>query len=158
VQLGGGSSSGVGSFTYTATATDKAGNQTTETGSYRVVYRFDGFRQPINDTAHQVGVSTSTFKAGSTVPVKFQVKRADGSVVQTAGAPVWLMPAKGAVTTAPVDETLYSDPATSGNTFRWDGEKYQYNWNTAKTQANSYWRIGVQLDDGQTYFVNIGLR
>jgi hypothetical protein len=158
VQLGG-SATGVGSFTYTATATDKAGNQWTESGSYRVVYRFDGFRQPINDTAHtQVGVSMSVFKAGSTVPVKFQLKRADGTVVQTASAPVWLAPAKGAVTTAPVDETLYSDPATSGSTFRWDGEQYHYNWNTAKSQANFYWRIGVQLDDGQTYFVNVGLR
>jgi large repetitive protein len=57
-----------------------------------------------------------------------------------------------------VDETLYSDPATSGSTFRWDGEQYHYNWNTAKSQANFYWRIGVQLDDGQTYFVNVGLR
>jgi large repetitive protein len=57
-----------------------------------------------------------------------------------------------------VDETLYSDPATSGSTFRWDGEQYHYNWNTAKSQTNFYWRIGVQLDDGQTYFVNVGLR
>jgi hypothetical protein len=32
-----------------------------------------------------------------------------------------------------------------------------FNWGTAKNQANYYWRIGVALDDGQTY-VNIGLR
>jgi len=24
-------------------------------------------------------------------------------------------------------------------------------------QAGSYWRVGVALDDGQTYYVNIGL-
>ena len=60
----------MGTFTYTATATDKAGNTTTVTGTYKVIYRFDGFLQPINDTAHQVGVSTSVFKAGSTVPVE----------------------------------------------------------------------------------------
>ena len=29
---------------------------------------------------------------------------------------------------------------------------------TDKAQAGSYWRVGVTLDDGQTYFVNIGLR
>jgi hypothetical protein len=158
VQVAGGSANGVGSFAYTATATDKAGNQSIQTGSYRVVYRFDGFLQPINDTAHQVGASTSIFKAGSTVPVKFQLKRADGTVVQATSLPVWLVPAKGTVTTAAVDENLYADPATSGSTFKWEGEQYHYNWATAKSQANFYWRIGVQLDDGQMYFVNIGLR
>ena len=62
------------------------------TGTYGVTYRFDGFLQPINDTAHQIGTSTSVFKAGSTVPVKFQLKNAAGSVVQSATAPVWLTP------------------------------------------------------------------
>ena len=46
------------------------------------VYRFDGFLQPINDTAHQVGTSTSIFKAGSTVPVKLVLKDAAGNLVQ----------------------------------------------------------------------------
>ena len=73
----GGTASGAGTFTYTATATDKAGNKVTTTGTYKVVYRFDGFLQPINDTAHQVGTSTSVFKAGSTVPAKLQLKKAD---------------------------------------------------------------------------------
>jgi AAA domain len=35
---------------------------------------------------------------------------------------------------------------------------YQYNWITEKSQANFYWRIGVQLDDGQVYSVDVGLR
>ena len=69
----------MGSYTYTATAIDKAGNTSTVTGTYKVIYRFDGFLQPINDTAHEVGTSTSVFKAGSTVPVKLQLKKADGS-------------------------------------------------------------------------------
>lgn len=158
VQMFGGSANGVGSFTYVATATDKAGNQSTATGSYRVVYRFDGFREPITAPGHQTGATTSIFKAGSTVPVKFQLKRADGSVVQSASLPVWLTPVKGSATTAPVDEALYTDPATSGTTFKWDGEQYHYNWKTEKNQANSYWQIGVKLDDGQTHFANIGLR
>jgi hypothetical protein len=59
-----------------------------------------------------------------------------------------------------VDETIYTAPAESGQTFRYDAsaQQYMYNWGTAKTQAGSYWRIGVKLDDGQTYFVNAGLR
>ena len=156
----GGTANGVGMFAFTARATDVAGNTTTVTGSYRVIYRWDGFLQPINDTAHQIGTATSVFKAGSTVPVKFQLKRADGSIVQANGLPAWLTPAKGASTTAAVDEAAYGDAATSGSTYRWDssGSQYIYNWGTAKNQANFYWRIGVTLDDGQTYTVNIGLR
>jgi hypothetical protein len=158
VTVTGGNSNGVGTFTYTATATDKAGNTSTVTGTYKVIYRFDGFLQPINDTAHQVGTSTSVFKAGSTVPAKFQLKKADGTVVQ-GGTASWLAPVKGSAMTAQVDETVYTASADSGSTYKYDAtaQQYQYNWQTGKTAGN-YWRIGVTLDDGQTYYVNIGLK
>jgi hypothetical protein len=160
LSVSGGLASGVGTFVYVAKATDKAGNEAQVTGTFRVVYRFDGFLQPINDTAHQVGTATSMFKAGSTVPAKFQLKKADGAVVQATAAPAWLAPAKGALTTAPVDEALYTDAATGGELYRYDAtaQQYIYTWGTAKTQAGYYWRIGVKLDDGQTYYVNAGLR
>ena len=48
-ELVGGNANGVGTFTYTATARDKAGNAATATFQYRVIYRVDGFAQPIND-------------------------------------------------------------------------------------------------------------
>lgn len=156
--LSGGNANGVGTFTYTATATDLAGNTATKTATYNVIYPWAGFLQPINDTAHQVGTTTSVFKAASTVPVKFQVKRADGTSVQLATAPLWLTPAKGSATSAAVDEAAYADLATTGTTYRWDGQQYHYNWGTTKSQAGNYWRIGTKLDDGQVHYVNIGLR
>jgi hypothetical protein len=158
VAVSGGEANGVGTFRYRATATDRAGNTRTESGSFRVVYRFDGFLQPINDTAHQVGATTSVFKAGSTVPVKFQLKRADGVVVRAERLPVWEAPAKGGPTTAPVDESVYAAASDSDASYRWDGQKYQYNWATSRAAEGYYHRIGVSLDDGQTYFANIGLR
>ena len=155
----GGNTNGVGTFTWSATAKDKAGNTTTITGTYTVTYRFDGFLQPINDTAHQVGVSTSMFKAGSTVPVKFQLKNAAGQAVQAASAPDWITPVKGSATSAPVNETAYAASPDSGSDYRYDptAQQWIYNWKTGSTAGN-YWRIGVTLDDGQTYYVNIGLR
>jgi hypothetical protein len=128
------------------------------TGTYQVVYKFGGFLQPINDTAHQAGVGTSVFKAGSTVPVKFQLRRSDGTLVQATTAPVWLTPVKGSAMTAPVDETAYAASADSGSSYRYDAtaQQYVYNWKTGP--GGNYWRIGVRLEDGQTYFVNIGLR
>lgn len=156
VTVTGGTANGVGTFTYTAIATDAAGNKATATGTYKVVYRFDGFLQPINDTAHQVGTSISIFKGGSTVPAKFQLKKANGTVVLANTAPVWPTPAKGASMGMPVDESLYSAPADSGSTYRLDNQQYIYNWKTSG--GGFYYRIGVTLDDGQSYYVNIGLR
>jgi hypothetical protein len=158
VTVSGGSTNGVGTFSWTATATDKAGNTTTVAGTFQVVYRFDGFLQPINDTAHQVGTTTSVFKAGSTVPAKFQLKNAAGTVVQAATVPSWLTPVKGSPMSAPVDESVYTASGDSGSTYRYDAaaQQYIYNWKTGT--GGNYWRIGVKLDDGQTYYVNIGLR
>ena len=158
VTVTGGNANGVGTFTYTATATDKAGNTSTVTGSFTVKYRFDGFLQPINNTAHQVGTSTSVFKAGSTVPAKFQLKNSAGTVVQSVTAPVWLTPVKGSAMSAPVDESVYTASGDSGSTYRYDttAQQYIYNWKTGT--GGNYYRIGVKLDDGQTYYVNIGLR
>ena len=164
VTVSGGLPNGVGTFSFTATATDLAGNTATQTGSYSVKYNVqDGvafFLQPINDTAHQQNQTTSIFRGGSTVPVKFQLKKADGTIVQANSLPQWLTPAKGSATTAPVDETAYSDPASSGSTYRWDStaQQYIYNWGSPRNGVGYYWRIGVTLDDGQTYYVNIGLR
>jgi hypothetical protein len=148
------------------TATDVAGNSDTKSASYTVIYGFDvtsaGFLQPINYTAHQTattaGTDVSTFKAGSTVPVKFVLKDANGNVVQTASAPQWMTPNKGNATNQLVDEPVYTETPTAGGSYKWDGSQYQYNWGTAKSGAGFYWRIGVKLEDGQTYFVNISLK
>lgn len=161
VSRAGGTTNGVGAFTYTATAQDAAGNVSDATViKYSVQYRWDGFLQPINDTAHQTGASTSIFKGGSTVPAKFQLKNSAGDPVQANTAPQWLTPAKGSAVSAPVDEALYGEAATGGSTYAWDGtaQHYKYNWGTAKAQAGNYWRIGVKLDDGTVRYVNLGLR
>lgn len=130
---------------------------------YQVIYQWNGFLQPINDTAHTVGQALSIFKAGSTVPAKLQLLDATGAPVQESGTdlPVWLTPQKGSALTAgaTVDESVYSASATSGGSYRWDStnQQYMYNYNTAKSQSGSYYRVGVTLDDGQTYYVSLGL-
>ena len=153
----------VGTKTVICTATDNVGNTATTTISYKVIYRFDGFLQPINDTGHTQTCGSpctiSIFKGGSTVPVKFQLKDANGNVVQSASLPVWIAPQKGSSTYSSIDESIYSEPATSGTYYRTDGSgKYIYNWKTKGFTSGYYWRIGVTLDDGQTYYVIIGLR
>jgi hypothetical protein len=154
----GGNSNGVGPFTATATATDIAGNTATATVHYDVVYGWQGFDQPINDTAHQSGQSTSVFKAGSIVPAQFTLVNANGQVITPATAPQWLTPVQGVATTEPVDESVYVVSDDSGTAYRQAGTQWKYNWKTPATGSGYYWRVGVTLDDGQTYFVNIALR
>ncbi len=153
----------VGSYPIVPTLNDpdnKLGNYnvTRTNGTLSVIYAWAGFLQPINDTAHQVGTSTSIFKAGSTVPAKFVLKDVHGNVVQAATAPLWITPARGSALTDAVNESLYGETATGGTTYTWTGTHYQYNWGTAKSQGGYYWRIGVKLDDGTTRYVNLGLR
>ncbi len=153
----------VGTKTVTCSATDNAGNIATANATYTVIYRFDGFLQPINDTSHpQVCGSpcvVSVFKSGSTVPVKFQLKDANGNIVQAGSLPIWVTPVRGSRTSSSVDESVYSTTTTSGTNYRWDStlSQYIFNWGTRGFAAGYYWRIGVQLDDGQTYYVNVGL-
>jgi hypothetical protein len=131
-------------------------------GTLKVLYRFDGFLQPINDTAHTTYCGNpcvaSIFKGGSAVPVKFQLKDVNGKVVQSNTLPLWITPVQGGSTTAAIDESQYTDPPSTGTTYNWDGAQYHYNWSTKGFKAGYYWRIGVKFDDGQTYYVYIGLR
>lgn len=157
----------VGTHTLTipaGTASDHVGHQSGAAScTYQVAYAWNGFLQPINDTAHYLGSTTSIFKAGSSVPVKFQLTDALGQVVQEASpGPVWLAPVKGGAlpSTATVDGSTYPTTDTASGYYRWDptSSQYVYNWNTTKSAAGSYWRIGVKLDDGTTHYVSIGLK
>ena len=150
-----------GTYPINATLVDPDGKLpnytvTINPGTLTISYRWDGFLQPINDTAH-TQTTMSVFKAGSTVPVKFQLKDANGNVVQAASVPLWVTPVKTGTMSQTVDEQVYTDPPTSGQTFRWDGSQYIYNWQWPK-DAGSLYRICAKFDDGQTQCVNLGLK
>ncbi len=154
----------VGSYSITCTigtlTSSKYDFTTFMTGTLIIVYKWSGFSQPINDITYNPTQSASVFRGGSTVPVKFQLKNASGTSVQSKTLPLWLEPQKGASMSAAVDESTYSDPATSGTTFKWDAtsQQYIYNWST-KGLAMGYWhKIFAKLDDGTVQSVVVGLR
>jgi hypothetical protein len=90
--------------------------------------------------------------------VKFRLVDANGVIVRTPSAPLWIAPQKGGATSASIDETVYQDPATTGASYAWDGSHYQFNWGTKGFATGYFWRIGFQLDDGEIQYVSIGLR
>ncbi len=59
-----------------------------------------------------------------------------------------------------IDESIYNDPGTMGNQFKWDSgsKQYQYNWSTKGLTAGYWYKIYVKLDDGNVYSVTIGLK
>ena len=152
--VGGGNRSGVGAFTYAATATDKAGNTRLVTAGYRVVYRFDGFLQPLNDPANPLSV----FKAASTVPAAFALKRSNGTTVSPVSKPTWVSVVRGARTTAPVNEPVSTVKGTSGSSFVLKNGRWTFDWSTKGLSPGYVYRIGVRLDDGTTHYLNVGLR
>jgi hypothetical protein len=57
-------------------------------GTLTIRYEWDGFLQPINDTAHDL-VTMSKFKAGQTIPAKFDIKDVNGAIVQQTVSPTF---------------------------------------------------------------------
>ena len=147
--LSGGTVNGVGNFTYTATATDLAGNKTTKTVHFNVVYRFDGFNSPGNNSQQS---------SGRPITVTFSPKNANGQGVQTATAPVWLTPVQGSALS--VKTPTFPASTGAGGTFTFDPKKnaYSFTWNTTTAMAGSWWQIGVRLDDGTTHTIVVGLK
>jgi hypothetical protein len=152
---------GIGSCTVTAS---QAGNSNYNPApsvqlTFAVDYRWDGFLQPINDTAHRQGAE-SVFKLGSTVPAKFQLKTLGGTVVQAATLPTFTRSTGlGACNQQLSIEFPDADPGFTGTTFRWDGtaQQYIYNWSTKGLKAGEY-RIFANLDDRTKGFVDICLQ
>ncbi len=48
--------------------------------------------------------------------------------------------------------------ADVGVVYRYDGQQWVNNWPTKGLASGNYYWIGAKLGDGQTYYVNIGLK
>jgi hypothetical protein len=127
-------------------------------GTFKVIFGWTGFLQPINDTAHQIGATQSKFKAGQTIPAKFVLRNAAGNVVQQVGEPTFTRSANRGVCDATTTvETTDVVAADNVPTYKWDGTQYHYNWST-KNLAPGQYRIFANLQNGQVEWVDICLQ
>jgi DNA-binding beta-propeller fold protein YncE len=154
------SQTGVGAAAITCRpGTLEARNYTVEAGAgatLTTTWSWRGFRQPINDTAHDAGDGTSVFKAGSTIPVKLQLLDVRGNP-HKGSAPRWLGATKVGINDDPVSEIALAGIPSSA--FSWDesGQQWQLNWSSPREPGFSY-RLAVRLDDGTTQTVIIALK
>jgi hypothetical protein len=152
-----------GTYSYEAHATDNAGN-TDNYGPNNYNYTlgigsgglsYNGVLQPINMTG-----TSSIFKLGSTVPVKFTLACGQTSY---ADAVAKLFVKKSDSTVAgDVNEVISTSNATTGNLFRYDATAGQYIFNLSTksgyTDANGQtqtfsagtWQITIKFADGTT--------
>jgi len=142
----------VGSKYIEVTATDNAGNSETYRFNYTVQYNFGGILHPINSDG------TSVFKQGSTIPVKFQLRDANGDFVTNATATISLTKISNG-TTGEVNEPITTGNANTGNLFRYDSTSNQYIFNlgTRNLTVGTY-RITINPGDGIPRTVQFGLR
>jgi hypothetical protein len=140
----------VGPKTVTVTAKDNAGNSISVTKTCYVTYDFSGFLQPINNDG------SSLFKLKSTVPAKFQLRDAQGNLIPTAIARLYVTKITNAVL-GDEAEAVSTSAATEGNLFRYTGDQYIFNIGT-KTMSAGSWQIKAVLDDGTYRTVLISLK
>lgn len=147
--------SSVGSHAWTATATNGAGLVASESVAYTVLAWTDnGFYNPVN-----MGGTLNTVKAGSTVPMKFNVSMGSTELTDTAVVksfstkPISCSSLLGD-TTDPVEVT-----ATGGTSLRYDstGRQFVQNWKTPSTAGLCY-QVTMTTQDGTALRANFKLK
>jgi hypothetical protein len=146
----------VGSRIFTVTAQDNAGNSGSNSCTYRVIYDFlgaGGFRSPVDNPP-----ITNTAKAGSTIPVKWQLPDGKGGYISDISVVTSTQAQQvacsntltDAVETTSTEETLLHYDFTTN--------QYIYNWKTYKTWAGKCYILNLKLNDGSLYKANFSLK
>jgi hypothetical protein len=140
----------LGTTTVECTATDAAGNKDTKSFTVNVTVGLNGILQPINGglTLGNHGDDNSSFKAGSTVPVKFQLS-GDSAGIQNAVANLRITKVSNGQLSGAEAEAVTTTSASSGSLFRYDATtgQYIYNWGT-KGYGNGTYQLRIDFGDG----------
>jgi uncharacterized delta-60 repeat protein len=131
----------VGPRSFTVTATDNAGNDTSLTHDYRIVYPFGGFQAPVDGQP-----TLNTAKAGSVIPVKFTLGGDHGLGILAPDSPSSTRFDCGMA--ADLDEIEETDSVGSGLSYDPDTGAYKYNWKTGKDWAGTCRAFDLELADG----------
>lgn len=142
----------VGTKTFIVTATDSAGNSASKKISYKVVYAFGGILSPIKSDG------SSTFKPGSTIPVKFQLKDKNGKFITNASAKLIYEKLDKAAMKAgqKLPPTSFAAVRNKFN-YNMKGKLYTYNINTKGWPIGTY-LLTILLDDDISYKVSFKIK
>ena len=141
-----GYSTALGLHTMDASATDKADNTSTTPRSYSVLaWTLTGFYSPVD-----MGGYVNTVKAGSTVPLKFEIFAGPTELTSTS----YIKGFQATETSCLALTFLTADDieitSTGGTTLRYDstGGQFIQNWATPKNKAGSCFVVTMTTQDG----------
>lgn len=140
----------IGPKSFTVQSHDQAGNNMSTTHNYTVQYQFSDFLMPVDKFP-----TMNVVKAGSIIPVKWQLMSASGNYIPNLSTFVSLLAAPMTCGTGQVDD-IEEVVTTPGNTvFRYDSavNQFIYNWKTVKGSTGCI-QLKLTLDDGNKYYAN----
>ena len=132
----------VGSKSFTVDTEDASGNTDSVTHNYSVVYGFQGFFSPVDNTMLNVA------KAGQAVPLKFRLVDANGTPITNLSSAT----VKASSLSCSLGETtdLVEEYASGSSGLQNLGDGYyQFNWKTPKSYAKSCKTVSLDLGDGR---------
>ena len=133
----------IGPHAFTVTGTDLAGNVTTLTTHYTVVYTFNGFFSPIGNESDQ---SLNLVHAGDLIKVGFGL---DGDRGPNPGAFTWAPTA--CPSWAPHTVPAGGQGTTAGLSYGAASGHYTYGWQTQAAWAGTCQQLKLTLNDGTTH-------
>jgi hypothetical protein len=143
----------VGSKTASApTAADNVGLSNDASCTYRVIYDWNGFFQPIDNLDANGNYVLNKAKAGSTVPVKFSLGGDQGLGIFASGYPQSASVACSSSSSDAIEE--YSTATVSGLKYDVVADQYIYNWKTDSKWAGSCRQLIVKLSDDTYHRAN----
>lgn len=132
-----------GTHTWTATATDNAGNTSTATQDYDVkAWTIDGFYSPVD-----MNSVLNTVKGGSTVPLKFEIFVGPTELTNIGSVKSFVT--KGITcpdATTPTDDVEFA--VTGGTSLRYDATAGQFIQNWKTPTAKGCYRATMTAQDG----------
>ncbi|PVG84536.1 hypothetical protein DDE18_02730 [Nocardioides gansuensis] len=135
----------VGSHAFTGSASDNAGNAGSASAGYTVrAWTLDGFYKPVT-----MGTSVvNTVKAGSTVPLKFNVYKG-GTPLTTSAIGAVFSARKVTCNGAAIPDAVEEFSTTGQTSLRYDATAGQWiqNWATPSSGKNSCYRVTMTTAD-----------
>jgi hypothetical protein len=141
----------VGPHTFTVDSTDNVGNASPQaSASYSVVWPYNGFLAPVDNKDTSGNYVLNRAKAGSAIPIKFNLGGDRGLGIMAAGSPTsGAIACSSTASTDSIEDTV----TAGGSSLSYDSStgNYVYVWKTDKAWAGTCRQFTAKLADGTVH-------